>query len=63
MNNLYQINYNRVLGKGSSGIVYKGYNIQTREEVAIKCVDINKLKDPYGLYFLIISLKINQSRD
>lgn len=37
------------LGEGSFGRVYKGKNQKTGEIVAVKCMDMKKLNDPYLL--------------
>jgi serine/threonine protein kinase len=44
----YSFTLNNVLGKGSSGTVYKGKNDLTNTKVAIKCVDQRTLITEYA---------------
>ena len=41
--------YDKFLGEGSFGKVYKGCNAQNKEEVAVKQMEMIKLSDPYML--------------
>ena len=54
--NDYYFDVNNKIGKGSSGVVFSGYHVKTKEKVAIKRVDINDLnKNKFGK-----NLKINK---
>jgi serine/threonine protein kinase len=41
--NDYYFDINNKIGKGSSGVVFSGYHVKTKDKVAIKRVDINDL--------------------
>ncbi len=48
----YVISYNQILGKGTTGIVYKGYiffnlgyQIHTRSPIAVKVIQLSTIKD------------------
>jgi serine/threonine protein kinase len=43
--NDFKINLTQKLGSGSFGDIFKGYNVKTGEEVAVK-VESNKIKTP-----------------
>ena len=54
--NDYYFDVNNKIGKGSSGVVFSGYHVKTKEKVDIKRVDINDLnKNKFGK-----NLKINK---
>ena len=54
----YAYNNERILGKGSSGIVYLGENQKTKDQVAIKVIDLNQIKDEYTLNLINTEIDI-----
>ncbi len=50
--------YNKFIGEGSFGKVYKGKNNTTGEEVAVKVMEMKNLKDPFLLESLRNEIKV-----
>ena len=46
--NSYVLEKNNRIGRGSSGVVYLGHHIKTKEKVAIKRLDISQMADKMG---------------
>jgi serine/threonine-protein kinase ULK/ATG1 len=45
----YSFSLKVILGKGTSGVVYKGQNDITNEKVAVKCVNNRSLNNDYAI--------------
>lgn len=43
LENEFVVDMNKVLGKGSTGCVYEGYDERTKTKVAVKVIELNTI--------------------
>ena len=61
--NDYEFDRHHKIGRGSSGVVYLGYHQKTRDKVAIKRVDIEKLGKKMGQFWNEIDIMKEMKHD
>lgn len=50
--NEFAADIDNVLGEGSTGKVFKGYNLKTNQEVAVKMIDMQTIDNEVATYLL-----------
>jgi serine/threonine-protein kinase ULK/ATG1 len=48
----FVVDMHSVLGKGSTGCVYAGLDVRTREKVAVKLIELSAISNPVTEYLL-----------
>jgi len=52
LENEFVVDMNSILGKGSTGCVYEGYDQKTKAKVAVKVIELNTIDNEVTEYLL-----------